>query len=166
MKIIQATKGNNTYCIQVDDEDFERLSKFRWRVDRYVYMVKEGHDKILMTDLIMSPWVGVTVDHIDHNPWNNQKSNLRFATQSQQYANRTARDNKVGFRGVYVSGPNDPHPFYSQLRHKGKVYSLGTFDSAFDAAMAFNAKAIFFRGEFALLNDLTKCPEFIGPTLP
>lgn len=36
----------------------------------------------------------------------------------------------------------------------------------FQAAMAYNVLALKLHDEFACLNDLTKDPSFIGPTLP
>lgn len=44
----------------------------------------------------------IEVDHIYHNPLDNRKSQLRYATSSQQKMNTKIRcDNSSGHRGVY-----------------------------------------------------------------
>ena len=57
----------------VDDEDYEELSKFRWRLaDKYVR--RNIGDKLIHRIIMNSP-KGLEIDHIDGNRLNNQKSN-------------------------------------------------------------------------------------------
>ncbi len=46
--------------------------------------------------------VGMVIDHIDGNTWNNQKANLRFITQQQNvWRKKKMKNNKSGFIGVF-----------------------------------------------------------------
>src|ERR1017187_7157500 len=104
MKLILLTKGYETI---VDYEDYEWLSQWSWRakIDRKsqtVYAIRgeyqrdSGRDNkiersVLMHRLIMGDPKGLQIDHRDWNGLNNQRSNLRVATQSQNQHNGVIR---------------------------------------------------------------------------
>lgn len=93
---------------QVDDEDFERVAtRGRWCLtgDGYVTHGNRGAMSKLHRFVIDAP-PGMHVDHIDRDPLNCQKSNLRLATAAENGQNRSATGNKnstSGFRGVHWS---------------------------------------------------------------
>lgn len=86
MREIQLTKG---YVALVDDEDYDSLIKFKWsaKVNKhtvYAYRSEKGkciwmHRSILNIDNCND----LRGDHLDHNGLNNQRSNLRIATHSE-----------------------------------------------------------------------------------
>lgn len=94
MKLIPLTRG---YFTQVDDEDFEELSKYKWQVG---IVKKTGYKRaqrlcaitgktVLMHRQLMKPaHRHILVDHGDRDPLNNQKHNLRLATSSQNGYNQ------------------------------------------------------------------------------
>jgi hypothetical protein len=78
----------------VDDEDFTKLSQFKWSVstinnNRYALTGKKDPiaGSTAMHRIIMNPPKGMEVDHIDGNGLNNQKSNLRVVTHWQNMCN-------------------------------------------------------------------------------
>jgi len=73
-----------------------------------------------------------------------------------------------GYKGVWVELPPPPRRsrIRAQIKGDGRCIRLGTFSSLFSAAWAYNVAALKYHGEFACLNDLTRDPDFIGPTLP
>lgn len=160
MKEIPLTKG---YVALVDDEDFERLSQWNWwahleRNGERVYAVRQirlpsgSRPKIKMHKEIMGVRPGFEVDHRDRNQLNNQRHNLRWATDSQNSANRVSRRlSGVGFKGVYPSGKAT---FRARILAKRKIRNLGTFPAAEDAARAYNVAALKWFGEFAVLNEV------------
>lgn len=162
MKEIQLTKG---YVALVDDEDFEYLNQFRWHVEirreHCIYAVRntyfrEGVEKrssVKMHREIMKPDNGMTIDHIDHNGLNNQKSNLRICTNRDNAKNRLPSSNKK-YKGVYrkISKYTGEIFIYANIKHGEKLIHIGKFYSDIDAAMAYDIKAIEFFGEFAYLN--------------
>ena len=160
MKEIPLTKG---YAALVDDSDFERLSRHKWtalvtgqNIKRiYVYR-RTGWDNanrrwtgtILMHRTILDVPTGMDVDHIDGNTLNNQRSNLRIATRSQNLANNRRKIGISGYRGVVPTTRGERLPF--RVMFRGKL--IGYFSNKTDAALAYDAAAISEFGEFAKLN--------------
>ena len=91
------------------------------------------------------------VDHIDGDGLNNRRSNLRPATPSQNNANRRkSRQNTSGFKGVSYYHRTSRWRAYVGV--DGKAIHLGYFDTAIDAARAYDAAALEHFGEFARIN--------------
>lgn len=150
---------NNGMVALVDDEDFERLSAYKWRAVKqcrvwYAVATVEipPYGKSCgMHRLILSPPGRVGVDHRNGNGLDNQKHNLRLANDSQNQANRRNLTlNTSGFRGVCFNKKSNR--WQSQIKYLGKNLYLGLFDSIEDAARAYDAKAIELFGEFASPN--------------
>lgn len=109
--------------------------------------------KVLMHRLILLAPDTTLVDHINGDPLDNRRENLRYATQSQQNANRHRTFGASRFKGVYRR--RDGLKWCAQCRVPGgKQRYLGSFDSEEDAARAYNAAATELFGEYARLNDL------------
>lgn len=90
MKLITLPNGQFT---KVDDEDFDRLNAFRWRLNHgRVIRGSRPHGQkfreIFMHREVIPPKPGFCIDHIDRDPTNNQKSNLRYADPTQSVFNR------------------------------------------------------------------------------
>ena len=113
MIIIKEFKLTCGEVVLLDDEDYERIDKIGW----YLTPENRRENGILSTrktryathDIYgkMHRWIlGITdpkvlVDHIDHNGLNNQKSNLRIVTSSQNKKNQTLiKNNKFNFNGI------------------------------------------------------------------
>lgn len=96
MKSIELSQGR---FAQVDDCDFELFNRFSWflsvpgRSPNLAYAVRKirlpsgGYSKVLLHREIMGNPIGQEVDHIDHDGLNNQRTNLRLASPSQNQAN-------------------------------------------------------------------------------
>jgi hypothetical protein len=87
-----------------DVEDLEKMKDTRWSLDgSYVTTgcYQDDGRRVRMQNVIMNPPVGFVVDHIDHNPCNNQRKNLRIVTQWENMQNKKRfKSNKTGYRGV------------------------------------------------------------------
>ncbi len=89
----------------VDDEDFERLSKYKWcagGAKNYRYGQRRAccgivylHHEVLQID--RAALKGLEVDHIDRNRLNNCKSNLRLVTRAENARNTARHQNRVGY---------------------------------------------------------------------
>ena len=160
MKEIKLTKG---YVAIVDDEDYYRLSKYKWRASSicrksntiYASTMVSINGKrvdIRMHRFIMAATNSlIQVDHKDGNGLNNQKCNLRLANNSQNNANKPPRkDNKIGYKGVC----KDRSKYRAVVYHLDKKINVGSFNTPEEAALAYNKKAIEIHGEFAYLNKV------------
>lgn len=157
MKILKL-QNSSTKIALVDDEDFERLSKFEWftysdSVAPERFTQNRRHRTVTLSNEIMQQ-KGIIFDHIDRNPFNNQKNNLRVATRSQNGANR------VKFIGTYhskykgVSKHKRSGKWQAQIRFNLKGIYLGSFNTENEAAIAYNKKAIELFGDFAVTNQV------------
>src|SRR5205807_5208763 len=90
-------------------------------------------------------------EHKDGDGLNNQRSNLRHATNSQNARNkRRSVRNTSGYIGAYWH--RKPSKWAAGIGYNGKLMHLGMFDSAEKAARARDSAALALHGEFASLN--------------
>ena len=143
----------------VDDRDYEWLSQWKWHAYRdgsTFYAVRDIHrpnrETVKMHRLILERHTEGTetnADHKDRDGLNNQLSNLRWASNSQNQANKGPRaDNECGYKGVC----KDQGGWKAQIRIGGKPKHLGRFDTVEQAARAYDEAAKKLYGEFAWLN--------------
>jgi hypothetical protein len=110
----------------------------------------EGKKTILkLHHLVMGiPLEGYCVDHINGNPLDNRRSNLRLCTFDQNRQSQHKVRGAVAYKGVHKCGKR----YRAVLSHEGNKIHLGFFDTPEEAATAYNLKALELRGEFAVLN--------------
>ena len=134
----------------VDDEDYELVSRYRWNAARRssrLYATTTLAAPVLMHTLIMGQrWV----DHIDGDGLNNQRSNLRLATQSQNSANTGSRGGTSRFKGVCWDPVNSR--WVAQITTGNHARKLGRYMTEELAARAYDAAALAAWGEYARLN--------------
>lgn len=157
MKEIPLAK-NRGFAI-VDDEDFDFLSKYKWKINPRGYIYRNfykgnGHStSVLMHRKIMSAPKGMEIDHINNDKLDNRKSNLRLCTVDENSRNRKlTKRNTHGYKGVKYDKRRKN--WSAQISHKYKKYHLGTFTTVIEAAKAYNEGAKKYHGEFASLNDV------------
>lgn len=161
MKSIELSKGMVAF---VDDEDYEWLNQWKWTLaDRPSSNLKYARRNIYIpfrsSEMMHRVILGITdrrvqVDHIDRNGLNNQRSNLRMATQSQNNANRKLKPSPIsGYLGV---APNNSkiNPWRAVIRKDRKKYNIGQYPNKEQAALAYNVMAKRLYGEFATFNNL------------
>lgn len=138
----------------ISQQDFKKVAPHRWYAVKgkgstfYAAATCQGKT-IWMHRLVKDAPSGVLVDHKDGNGLNNRRSNLRFATQQQNAVNRgPSAANRTGYKGVVACGGQ----FQAQIQRHGVLRQLGVYDTAEEAACAYNAAAIRADGEFARAN--------------
>ena len=92
------------------------------------------------------------VDHIDGDPTNNRRSNLRNCTQHQNSMNSRKRKNDASSKYKGVSWDKGRKKWRAYINLMRKQLFLGRFDNELEAARAYNDKAVELYGEFAHLN--------------
>jgi len=160
MKQIPVDGGK--YFALVDDEDFEKLSKYVWYysggdIPERSYAIRNfriGDDDWThrrMHRMILDAKKGEIIDHADGNRLNCQRYNIRKCNGRQNMQNQgLSKNNTSGYKGVRWN--KVLHKFQSQICVNYKNYHLGLFDDKIEAAKAYNEKAKELFGEFARLN--------------
>lgn len=104
MKKIELTKGKYTL---IDSNDFDLVSKYKWYCSSMGYatrtqLVNGKRKEILLHRFLIGMDNKNEVDHINRNPLDNRRKNLRFCTRSENNHNRGLNsNNKSGYTGVY-----------------------------------------------------------------
>lgn len=143
---LSGKRGTGKYFV-VDNEDYEKLNKWSWHLDPQGYPAT----KMSPPRLIVPTSNGQCIDHINHNPLDNRKSNLRACTQSQNFSNRKISNNNTsGYKGVSLLKGK----WRAQIGTNCEKIYLGVFKDKKKAALAYNKAALKFHREFALLNKI------------
>jgi hypothetical protein len=156
---IPLTQGK--YAI-VDPEDYERLSKHKWHLQRtkqmfYAVRRAKGHERtygqtVWMHRYICPPPEGMCTDHINNNGLDNRKANLRIATAAQNARNRRKMALKTSAKYKGVSYHAGQRKWCASIRVNGKYKYFGLFKNEIQAAKAYDKAAKKFHGAFAVLN--------------
>jgi hypothetical protein len=130
----------------VDEDIFDELMKYKWHITNgYV------NNKILklMSRHVMNYSGDLFVDHINNNPLDNRKCNLRILTSKQNAQNTSSR---VGSSSQYVGVHKRKNKWCSQITINGDRIYLGTFSSEIESAKARETYIIENKLEFSKLN--------------
>lgn len=159
MKLLTLACGSQA---KVDDEDFVYLSKWPWRKHPDGYACRgerKGGRKGKYINIRMAVVIaermglkteGYVVDHQDQDPLNNQRTNLRLATKSQNKANSSNTDGS--FKGVSWNKKKQLWQAYIKVARKQE--HLGYYVCPKQAAVAYNLAAVKHFGEYASLNEV------------
>ena len=145
----------------VDDADYAALTQMgNWCLSNRGYAVHytriDGQRKVLfMHRVIMAAPPQLQVDHINRDRLDNRRANLRFATRSQNQANKgLQRNNSSRFKGVSWNKGR----WEARIRYNGARLYLGRFDDPVLAARAYDALSRYLYADFAGLNFPDEAP--------
>lgn len=162
-KIPLSQQGKNAgkYFALVDDQDFDRINKFKWCVvknSRWIYAGRtikiDGKQKtLLLHRFVLNCSNDHLVDHRDGDGLNEQRLNLRIATNAENVRNgKKQKNNTSGFKGVSLVKSSGKYE--AQIAYKNKTFHLGKYSTPTEAAKIYNQKAIELHGQFAKLNEI------------
>jgi len=141
MKINVDSPTYGLKTVLVDNQDlylFDPKKLYIHRVGHFFY-VRVNPTKIALHRLIMNPPKGLVVDHINRNPLDNRRSNLRIVTIQENLRNQIRPNNKTGKTGVSI------------IKYwKGKI--------GYEASIKINYKKIYL-GFYKNLNDAIAARE-------
>ena len=142
-----------------DLEDYDKIKDYCWSetVNTKGYHSLVARDSILKKNVTMFHiLVGKHYDHINRNPLDNRKENLRPATIQENNINRSIQSNNTsGFIGVYF----DKHcnKWIAQIKKNRKNIHLGVFQNKEEAIYArLQAELKYFGPEFSPQRHLFK----------
>jgi hypothetical protein len=158
MKEVQLTQG---YVALVDDEDYETVVGYNWAVSirpNTCYASSnlfQGRNaaRIYLHRFILKLPPEIQVDHKDRDGLNCQRYNMRLADWQRNGQNiiQPQTESGSGYRGVYKHHYSER--WIARIRdNTGRKRYLGTFETAEQAAAAYDEAALLYHGEFAVLN--------------
>ena len=153
---VPLTQGK--YAI-IDLEDFDLVSKWNWYTSKSpnglsfyaIAKVIGSNGKRVATmlhRLLMNAGDDDIIDHINGNPLDNRRCNLRFSTKAQNCRNAKVRvDNSSGYKGVCKHKSDGK--WYAAISAGGVRTHLGSFPTPELAYEAYCKAALELHGEFA-----------------
>ena len=140
--------GNKCY---VDRENYEMISKYLWGESHgYAFTsIPKTSKKVLMHRMIMEPDTKNIVDHINGNPLDNRKSNLRLCKKQDNCRHRVklSKNNTTGFNGIFID-KRRKNKYVAQINTNGKGIHIGCFRNINDAIHARRRTEEEYFGEF------------------
>lgn len=141
--VVLNPKGKRVGWQRDDGYVFVFIKKERWRLHR------------LMWHTLVQPLEEDTViDHADGNPANNNLSNLRACSRSENQYNRRAKKGNTagGLKGVYRRDTKSGPRYVASYTNKGAVIYIGTYRTPEEAHAAYRSATAAMHGEFSDLN--------------
>ena len=139
----------------VDKDDYKWLSRWKWKyqaggVRRWAS--ENGKQfNILMHREIMKCPAGMEIDHINRNPLDNRKHNLRITTRQGNCMNVGPMKNRSSkYKGVHWH--KKKQRWIAKITKDRKTIHIGTYLNEIYAAGKYDQKARELFGEFAYLN--------------
>lgn len=119
--------------ILLDDEDKHLLDDYTWGFKDGKYpRTRISNKNVYIHHLILN--TNQLIDHIDRNPLNNKKSNLRFSNKSKNAMNSKLRkDNTSGIKGVSWNNNRKKWEVYISINNK--KLNLGRFKNLKQAVL-------------------------------
>lgn len=146
-------KLSNDMTTEIDISDYWKIAGHSWYAveRRHTWYAETMIDNrtVGMHTVIRPPPAGLITDHKDHNGLNNRYDNLRHATYAENAYNRINYTSVSGYKGVSLTTNGG---YQARITQEGRTISLGTYETAEEAARAYDDAARRFRGPFASLN--------------
>lgn len=162
MIVTIVSRKHGTHNFLIDDEDYCTLggwSYYLWTSPRHTgfyvmcYSPCDRRRPKRLHRVLMKANPGTLVDHINGDPLDNRRCNLRVTDSSGN--NRNARKRRNALTSKYKGVHRRPNgKFNAQIQVDGKKLSLGTFDTQEGAAKAYNLAASLYFKDYAVLNKI------------
>ena len=137
-----------------DDDDLEFVKQHRWHitVDGYPQTLDQDGKMIKFHRRVLEVSESETVDHINGDTRDNRRANLRVAMQADNSRNQRLKlNNTSGYKGVSFNKNAKKYAAYINNEPYKRLH-IGLFDTAEEAARAYDEAARFYFGQFACVN--------------
>jgi hypothetical protein len=136
-------------CETIVDEDiYYDLIRYKWNCkDNYIRNFKKG----FLHRYIMNYEGKDFIDHINNNPLDNRKKNLRIVTVKQNNMNKQSKINSSS-KYIGVCWNKSKNKWTSSINYNSKRIHIGHFNDEIEAAKARDIATIKYYKEFGNLN--------------
>jgi hypothetical protein len=162
--------GETGYCtiglgirFSFDSIDYKHIRKRKWYpsiqgCNGEVYVIdSKGYS---LHRYIMDVSKGYEIDHIDLNPLNNTRTNLRICTHQQNQCNQALQcNNTLGVTGVSFYAPRQK--YRARIKSNQKCIHLGYYESIIEATQARHVGMECMFGEYGYYNKIPPTPIWI-----
>lgn len=157
-----AVATTNRHVFYIDAEDEQRTRQHIWYcgTSQAGYAAVYNRHGVLLSRHLTHPAKGMEVDHIDLDPLNNRRCNLRICTHQQNQCNQPLQANNTsGVSGVSFYPPRGK--YRARVKASQLDIHLGYFSSFEEAVQARNEGIKLMFGEYARINDASEPPGWI-----
>lgn len=135
----------------IDDKDYASVSIYHWNVSNWGYPYTTVNGKLMpIGRFLLFPPTKMEVDHINRNPLDNRRSNLRICTrQENQFNTSVHKNSKTGIKGVYWHKHGKRWAAQIRLDRKQFVRYFRTIE---EATVGYNKLVDEYAPEFGLYN--------------
>jgi len=140
------TADNQTFIFSL--KDWDKVTSYNWHIDAKGYVVTQVDRNISkLHHLILRPYDGLQIDHINRNKKDCRRSNLRFASNRENAANKSVYRNNfsTGHKNVYLTS----NKYRVVISKNGVAHHFGYFDNIKEAIQIANRARQELFGEFA-----------------
>lgn len=143
------SKGNHFI---VDSDDIDRVKSYTWVKNQYGYFENPKAGKLHR--FILGSKGKEEIDHINRDPSDNRKQNLRFATFSENRQNRGRHKNKKNsiYKGVYFN--KECNKYFCEINKNKVLYRSKLFNTEKESAIEYNRLAVELYGINAFQNQI------------
>ena len=147
--------GDGNFAL-VSPKDHGRVMTRRWAMNakRYVIMKRHGKEEgtVSLHRFILDVGIEIAIDHINGDPLDNRRENLRLCTYTENARNRKKQRKPASSRYKGVSMMRRTGKWHVQITKLKVRYFLGAFSNEEEAGRAYDQKATELFGQFARLN--------------
>lgn len=137
VEIIIESKVYGVIRVKIDNDDLEKCSKLTWHYaknkdSKYIQTRIKGKMVKLHRYIMIINNSNLVVDHINRNPLDNRKSNLRICSYKENSFNKSIRvDNTSGIPGVSFHKINKK--WRAKIKYNNLTIHLGYFEDINEA---------------------------------
>ena len=137
VEIIIESKVYGVIRVKIDNDDLEKCSKLTWHYaknkdSKYIQTRIKGKMIKLHRYIMNRNNSNLVVDHINRNPLDNRKSNLRICSYKENSFNKSIRvDNTSGIPGVSFHKTNKK--WRAKIKYNNLTIHLGYFEDINEA---------------------------------
>ena len=163
VEIIIESKVYGVIRVKIDNDDLEKCSKLTWHYaknkdSKYIQTRIKGKMIKLHRYIMNMNNSNLVVDHINRNPLDNRKSNLRICSYKENSFNKSIRvDNTSGIPGVSFHKTNKK--WRAKIKYNNLTIHLGYFEDINEALINRRVAEEILFGEYSSNEKLENIEE-------